>query len=172
MRLCCALVASLSRVRCVFVAGSSKAYSRRRGVFMDDRFEDILDTLPDKRPRSCLEPYGKLIDELRRRGRTYRDIAHILAERFQLRVWASTVQRFVRIQLRARRKPQERRMPESPSPRKVISGGAAQVSADEVRQRIEALKRRPVPTDTTPERFHYDPTEPLRLIRKTGENES
>jgi len=47
---------------------------------MDAKFKEILDGLPDKRPRSRLEPYRELISGLRRRGRTYRDIAHILGE--------------------------------------------------------------------------------------------
>ena len=57
---------------------------------MDDRFLDILDGIPEKPPRSSLEPYREFINELRRRGRTYREIAHILTEKCQLRVAAST----------------------------------------------------------------------------------
>ena len=62
---------------------------------MDDRFQEILDGMPEKPPRSSLEPYRELINELRQRGRTYRDIAHILAEKCQLRAAASTVYRFL-----------------------------------------------------------------------------
>jgi hypothetical protein len=60
---------------------------------MDDRFQEILDGVPEKSPRSSLEPYHELISELRRRGRTYREIAHILAERCQFWAAASTVYR-------------------------------------------------------------------------------
>ena len=63
---------------------------------MDDKLQDILDGMPEKPPRSSLEPYRELIKELRRRGRTYREIAHILAEKCQLRAAASTVNRFLR----------------------------------------------------------------------------
>jgi len=59
---------------------------------MDAKFKEILDGLPSKRPRSRLEPYGELIRELRRRGRTYRDIADILGEKCQVQVTASGVQ--------------------------------------------------------------------------------
>src|ERR1044071_1124063 len=62
---------------------------------MDRKFEEILATLPDKPVRSRLEPYGELIVELRRRGRTFREIAAILEEQCQLRVAASTVVRFL-----------------------------------------------------------------------------
>jgi hypothetical protein len=64
---------------------------------MDDNFQDIIDSLPEKRSRSRLEPYGKLIDELLRRGWTYRGIAGILAKKFQLKVSISTIHDFVRL---------------------------------------------------------------------------
>jgi hypothetical protein len=51
---------------------------------MDAKFREILDALPNKPPRSRLEPYRELIEELRRRGRTYVDIAGILAEKCQV----------------------------------------------------------------------------------------
>jgi hypothetical protein len=53
---------------------------------MGARFKDIRDASPGKPPRSRLEPYRELIEELRRRGWTYRDIAHILAEKWQVQV--------------------------------------------------------------------------------------
>src|SRR2546426_10043291 len=72
---------------------------------MDTKFRQILDGLPDKPPRSRLEPCRELIRELRRRGRTYRDIAHILAEKCQIQVTASGVHDFVRKKSRDERKP-------------------------------------------------------------------
>jgi len=49
---------------------------------MDANFQDILDNLPTRvRGRSRLDPYGELVDELRRRGRTYRDVASILSDK-------------------------------------------------------------------------------------------
>ena len=38
---------------------------------MGGHFQDILDSLPEKPARSRLEPYRELIEELRRRGRTF-----------------------------------------------------------------------------------------------------
>jgi hypothetical protein len=64
---------------------------------MDGKFQNILDRLPEKPPRSRLEPYRHLIDELLRRGRTYRDVASILAEKCQVRVSVSTIHDFVRV---------------------------------------------------------------------------
>lgn len=53
---------------------------------MNDGLKDILDALPAKPPRSRLEPYREFIEELRHRGRTYRDIASILAEKCRVQV--------------------------------------------------------------------------------------
>ncbi len=134
---------------------------------MDERLLATLDTLPQKPPRSRLEPYGEFIEELRQRGRTYRDIASILAERFQLRVWASTVQRFIRVQTKAKqRRSSERRQFEAQPGQNPIR---TNLSNDEVRQRIEALKRRQPQSEPTEERFHYDPSEPLHLSPKSGD---
>jgi len=51
---------------------------------MDTDLKKILAELPIKPPRSRLEPYREFIEELRSRGRTYRDIAEILAEKCAL----------------------------------------------------------------------------------------
>jgi IS30 family transposase len=63
---------------------------------VSDKFRDILDALPEKPPRSRLEPYSELIDELRQRRRTYREIVSVLAEKCDLRVSISTIHDFVR----------------------------------------------------------------------------
>jgi hypothetical protein len=44
---------------------------------MDDKWIDILSSLPPRPARSRLEPYCDLIEELRRRGRTYREITSV-----------------------------------------------------------------------------------------------
>src|SRR5688572_15854066 len=98
MTSCCAFVASWLRACCALVAETFDRTSAARRRLMDDRFQEILDGMPEKTPRSTLEPYRELISELRRRGRTYREIAHILADKFRLRVAASTIYRFVRKQ--------------------------------------------------------------------------
>ena len=71
---------------------------------MDDNFKAILDSLPKKRQRSKLEPYTELINQLRRRGHTYREITCILAEKCDLVVASSTIVRFVAACSKARRK--------------------------------------------------------------------
>ena len=48
---------------------------------------------------SRLDPYGELIDALRRRGLTYRYISDILTEKCQFHVSKSTINDFVRIRI-------------------------------------------------------------------------
>jgi len=150
-----------------------------QGVLMDNKFQIILDTLPKKPPRSRLEPYRELIDELRRRGRTYREIVRILAEKCQLQVSRSTVNDFVLVRYRAKRKSPKRRSPGSReitslSPTVATEGARKQEDAprNEVWQRINTLKLRPRTSPKGPDQFHYDPNEPLRLPTKTKKNGS
>src|SRR5438034_5098526 len=140
---------------------------------MDDSFQEILDSLPEKRSRSRLEPYGRLIDELLRRGWT-RGIAGILAEKCQLQVSIRTIHDFVRIRSRSKRTSPKHQAPEPSEKMKVSTARAEGKTAeeqeippvDEVQQRIAALKQRPAPAQTGPKQFHYDPSEPLRLPPK------
>ena len=149
---------------------------------MDDKLQVILDSLPEKPPRSRLEPYCELIDELRRRGRTYREIARILVEKCQLQVSRSTVHDFVRGRSRTKPKPAKRKTPGSAETTSVsqpaVTGRTTRANTanqgrppvDEVQQRIAALKLRPAPEQTSPKQFHYDPSEPLRLPQKRRKN--
>ena len=63
---------------------------------MDAKFQAILDSLPPKAPRSKLEPFTELIAELRKRERSYRQIADLLKERCGLSVGVHTLYSFVR----------------------------------------------------------------------------
>jgi len=145
---------------------------------MDDKFQEILDGMPEKPPRSSLEPYRELINELRRRGRTYREIAHILAEKCQLRAAASTVNRFLRKRKVAKAKSPTPRMPKPAKRVRVATTAATETIArsnspqeerpshNEVEQRIAALKLKPTPARSSPDLFRYDPNEPLHLPPK------
>jgi hypothetical protein len=70
---------------------------------VEDKFHNILSKVTQKSGRSRLEPYGELIDELRGRGLTYRDISDILTDELQFHVPKSTVNDFVRERARRRR---------------------------------------------------------------------
>ena len=47
---------------------------------MEDKLTEILNQLPPKPPRSRLDAHAELIEELLKQGRTYKEIAHVLAE--------------------------------------------------------------------------------------------
>ena len=139
---------------------------------MDNNIKEILDSLPSKRPRSRLEPHGDLINELRRRGRTYREIGHILDEKCGIQVTASGVHDFVRRRLRDKRKPAASIA--SSTAEKRLSARIPRVTttpesvpslsrSDNVQLKIAALKARKPGVKSSPEKFQFDPSEPLRL---------
>ena len=142
---------------------------------MDDKFKAILNSLPKKRQRSKLEPYTQLIVELRRRGRTYRDIARILAGSCDLIVVSSTLVRFEAArskEIRKRSKSQEDKKAHTTVREKIVVNPSPAAPDDDVWKIIEALKQRPVQTITPAKQFEYDPDQPLRLLRKTGRNKA
>ena len=138
---------------------------------MESKLQDILNSVTVKPGRSRLEPYGELIDELRRRGLTYRDIAAILAEKCEFHVSKSAINDFVRAQSRRKGNSAKRiaidAMIVTPMvPRATTMASAQKPSEDEVRQRIAAFKARKPATSPSPATFHFDPNEPLRLITR------
>ena len=131
---------------------------------MDDKIRTALEGTPDKPPRSKLEPHEDVIRELRRKGRTYKDIAQFFAVHLNLTVAPSTIYAFVRV--RARRRQRVRiEVPTKPVPSDLRIG----VSDADVRRRIEELKRRPPSAGSEKPVFHYDENEPLRLTPKDAE---
>jgi hypothetical protein len=60
---------------------------------------DVLDLfdLPEKPPRSKLEPYRALIGDLRHKHWSYREIAALFAESLSLTVAPSTLHNFVKV---------------------------------------------------------------------------
>jgi len=139
---------------------------------MDPDFDRILDSLPEKRSRSRLEPYSALIKELLRRRRTYREIAFILLDRFQVHASISTIHDFVRRWTVAGKKVARTRTERvqkkagkdltSISVKTQVSKAEAPVASDEVQKRIAALKSRPSQSTET-KIFHYDPDQPLQI---------
>jgi IS30 family transposase len=141
---------------------------------MDNKLRGILEILPESLPRSCLDPVREFIDELRRRGRTYREVVRILAQHCEIRVSVSTVYRFLHSPTRTKPRPRSRCSAKLPqmtkqSPVKLTAAAAERVAPafDEIQQRIAALKHRPTPTIATPKLFSYDPDEPLHIPQKT-----
>lgn len=151
----------------------------------DNKLREIIESLPEKRSRSRLEPYRQLIAELRRLRRTYREIAYVLGKKCQVQVSATAVHNFVRIHLQRTRNPTRKRTsgrveapkadgtaPTESRPVEAIRTPVTRptISNAEVRQRIEELKHKP-PAET-PALFHYDPEGGLHLSPKSGKDTS
>jgi hypothetical protein len=138
-----------------------------------DGFDEILSALPERRSRSRLEPYGELIRQLLRRGRTYREIAAILIEKCHVHASISTIHDFVRVRAGSTRKirksagaeTQKRLDLERPDNSTPMHLRKSQEPRDEVRERIAALKLRRASVQTPPQ-FQYDASEPLRVPTK------
>jgi hypothetical protein len=136
---------------------------------MDDKIRAILESIPKKRQRSKLEPYTELIEQLRQRCHTYREIAGILAEKCCLVVDSSSLVRFM-----AARSKQKRKRPGRHETRKTGGAGLANVrvnanpviSDDSLRKRIAELKHRPAKNEQPSKQFEYDPDQPLQLNRR------
>jgi len=145
---------------------------------LDSKLEAILNNLPAKQPRSRLEPYIELIIEMRKRGCTYREIAHVLKKECGFKVGTSTVNDFVLARskskaklslstsrtiatkknmegLRNTHKDTEARRGTT-RPRKTLKG---------IARSIKELQDRPLKTSTKKVLFEYNPDEPLRLQR-------
>lgn len=138
---------------------------------MDNRLKEVLASLPEKPPRSRLEPYRGFIEELRRRDRTYRDIASIFWERLGVRVTASGIHDFMR--RRGRDAQTLGKAIEQPGNEneavhgefKRSSGARAQTQSADAKKRIIALKYRKATAKANPPAFNFDAGQPLRLTK-------
>lgn len=106
---------------------------------MDPTLLSLLETIPQKPPRSKLETHRELIRQLRRKGCTYRDIARILHERVGIDVAISTIHSFVKVRAKHRKQVQYE-LPPLESESKPIT-----LSSDDVASRIAALRAKPIP---------------------------
>ena len=129
---------------------------------MDPTLLSLLDSIPQKSPRSKLETHRELIRQLRRKGCTYRDIVRILHERVGLEVAVSTIHSFIKVRAKHRKQLQYALPPLEPESTR--SG----VSPDDVTSRIAALKAKPVQQKAKPKQFHFEESEPLRLVGQGG----
>jgi hypothetical protein len=137
------------------------------GAPMEDQLKQILESLPEKPPRSRLAPYREFIEELRWVGRTYRDIAAILAGKCQLNVSASAIHDFVRIHGGGQRKRSARNLEgrrSSARPEREPADNIVKTDSNlSMRERILALKLSEQTSQPDREVFQFDASEPLRL---------
>ncbi len=102
--------------------------------------------------QSKLEPFAQIIRELRRRRKSYREVAQILRDEHQITVDRTTIWSFVKVRSRPRR---VIAMASDSAPGEIKSVGRGFDA-------IAALKSRPTPKAKKP-LFTYDENQPLTL---------
>jgi len=112
--------------------------------------------LPSKPPRSKLEPHRDLIRELRRGGRTYREIAQLFQERLGLYVAPSTRHSFVKVRAKHRKRTQFELPP-------------LELAVAPALDRVAALKAKPTVRSSKSTRFVFRENEPVTLTSNGGE---
>lgn len=116
-----------------------------------------LSNLPPKPPRSKLEPHRELIRELRRGGRTYREVARLFKDRLGFHVAPSTLHSFVKVRARHRKQTQFELPP--------VASTVLQTAPS---SRLAVLKAKPVVGETKRARFTFRENEPLTLSSDGG----
>ena len=124
---------------------------------MDERVRGILEQIAEKPPRSKLEPHLAVIQDLRRKRRTYHEIAEFFAEHLNLRVAPSTIHAFVKVRARRRQHRPQIELPIAPAMETAPAvGGSGTGGESKVRQSIEALKRLRPPERVEKPKFEYN----------------
>jgi hypothetical protein len=137
---------------------------------MDEKLRQLLDQMPERPTRSKLEPHAEVIRELRKKRRTYQEIAAFFKQHLQLSVAPSTLHDFVKTRARQARNrtPTAIELP-APEPKEVHNEQAAAVlppSTVAVRKQIQAVKNRSISSPKERPRFEFDPQQPLTLNPK------
>jgi hypothetical protein len=108
---------------------------------MRPEVQAILADLPEKPPRSRLDPHIELIEELRARSWTFQQIADVLAERCQVRVTGSGVHDFLRRRTRRSASLVAARTDIPPKPRSVVGiQPSAEITTEFLYEADEPLK--------------------------------
>ncbi len=115
-----------------------------------------LSSLPAKPPRSKLEVHRELIRELRRKGRTYREVSRLFEEKLGLHVCPSTLHSFIKVRAQHRKHAQFE-LPDS--------SASTLASTSE---RLANLKAKPVASIARRPRFEFHDNEALTLSRNGG----
>jgi hypothetical protein len=139
----------------------------------DNTIKEIIQSLPPKPARSKLEPYAKLILELHRGGRSFREIVRVLSESCDFKTSRSAVNDFVRARLKKKEKPQKNQRTAKPSQSNqpgLIPGKRQEiehiVTEEDIQRRIFDLKKQQPKKETPAQLFEYDPDQPLQLPHK------
>jgi len=136
-------------------------------MLTDDELRQLLDALPERGPRSRLDPFRELIMEMRRRRYSYRDISRFLIERCGVGISHNAVRNFINRHCapasegRPVRASEDQRTWNAVEP--TLPAPSATEQPQAVRERIEALKRRPQSGPAPDRSFRFDPGEPLNI---------
>jgi hypothetical protein len=141
---------------------------------MNETLRKLLDAVPERPPRSKLAPHAEVIRELRKKRRTYYEIAAFLREHLHVTAAPSTIHEFVKTRARQARNRAAGvvELPEPEPPKSQLPAPTAAslaVSKEAAREQIRAAKERPVSGRKEPPRFEFDPQQPLILNPKAKE---
>jgi hypothetical protein len=139
---------------------------------MDDKLTEVLKRLAPKPPRSRLDAHVELIEELLKQGRTYKEIAHALAEAGIVRSSPSNLFHFVKTRerraklakVKQQRGKKERADIAKASPPTWRSNKPLAVRQSGAGQRITTAQTNQLKGAAEDIDFDYDPTRPLTLI--------
>ena len=138
---------------------------------MDERIRKLLDQTPERQPRSKLEEHAEVIRELRRKRRTFQEIAVFFREHLQVSVAPSTIHDFVKKRARQARIRQTH-VPKSPPdsslgatlmPVPPTSDAVPPPSTKDTRDTTLAVRTHPVTTSREPSLFEFELESPLTL---------
>jgi hypothetical protein len=141
-------------------------------MLTEDQVRQLLNELPERGPRSRLDPFRELIVEMRRRQYSYREISRFLVDRCGVEVSHNSVRNFLNRQCSESPEPSP---PDAPDSRRAGASRAIESESPEprtgeqpqaVRDRIAALKRRSQSASSAGTGFRFDPAQPLRLPDK------
>ena len=132
---------------------------------MDETIRKLLDSIPERQPRSKLEPHIDVIRELRRKRRSYQEISVFFKEHLKIPVAPSTLYEFVK----SRARPVKKTMVELPEveasrpvefqagkPVETAPVPASQVSRPGVAETRQTVREQPSALPKEPPGFEFE----------------
>jgi hypothetical protein len=137
---------------------------------MDERFQAILDGLPPKPSPEQLEPFRELIREMRRSGRTCREIADTLAEKCHVQADLGAIYDLARVHNNG--KPARNGMVQPPrEAAPLLDRPPAARRRDKTGPRLRARQGGTPRSEELRPVFEYNAHEPLRLLHNSNDSE-
>jgi len=121
---------------------------------MDEKLRALLDQIPEKPPRSKLEQHLEVIRELRRKGRTYQEIAQFFTAHLNLTVAASTIHAFIQVRARRRHPRPQVELPPAAAPALGTQTPASSVSVPTTYRATDDRERGSVATHSGAQAAH------------------